>query len=263
MIKVVISDLDGTLLTANHNISQRTHDTIKTLIADGIKFIIATGRHHSDVAPIVESLGGNIFYITSNGARVHDQNGNLFHSESIGADIVEDLIGLSRNYDVHCNIYDGDDWYVETPEEKLLGMHPESNFIYQQVNFFDLEHKDVSKVFFLGDHNTLQKLQTHIHQQHQEKVSSTFSATYLLEVMTQGVNKGNTLQKVLDYKNIDPQHAIAFGDGLNDFEMLRLVKHGVVMRNAHAQLKEKLVQFHEAPTNTEDGVAVFLKNYLK
>ena len=67
MFKVVVSDLDGTLLNNQHQISPHTRRTLHRLTAEGIRFIVATGRHHIDVQGIRNALGLEIFLITANG----------------------------------------------------------------------------------------------------------------------------------------------------------------------------------------------------
>ena len=72
MYKVVVSDLDGTLLNNHHQISSHTRRTLHALTDRGIRFIVATGRHHVDVQSIRDALGLDIYLITANGAVVHD-----------------------------------------------------------------------------------------------------------------------------------------------------------------------------------------------
>ncbi len=77
MYRVVASDLDGTLLSPDHTLSPYAKETLKLLTARGINFVFATGRHHVDVGQIRDNLEIKSYMITSNGARVHDLDGNL------------------------------------------------------------------------------------------------------------------------------------------------------------------------------------------
>jgi len=92
-----------------------------------------------------------------------------------------------------------------------------------------------------------------------DSLSIAFSTPTCLEAMQKGVNKGNAVKAVLGLMGRDPAEAIAFGDGMNDKEMLTLVGHGVVMGNAHSRLKETLPELPQALTNDEDGVADYLQ----
>ena len=73
MYKVVISDLDGTLLNNQHQVSPHTRKVLKKMVAEGTKFVVATGRHHIDVKAIRNALGLDIYLVTSNGAAVTDK----------------------------------------------------------------------------------------------------------------------------------------------------------------------------------------------
>ncbi len=84
--KIVASDLDGTLLAPNHQLSEFSKQTLKQLHDKGFTFIFATGRHHIDVAGIREIAGIPAYMITSNGARVHDQNDQLMYSKNVPQD---------------------------------------------------------------------------------------------------------------------------------------------------------------------------------
>lgn len=85
MYQVVASDLDGTLLSPDHTLSPYAKETLKLLTARGVNFVFATGRHHIDVGQIRDNLGIKSYMITSNGARVHDTDGNLVFSHSFGS----------------------------------------------------------------------------------------------------------------------------------------------------------------------------------
>lgn len=81
MYQVVASDLDGTLLSPDHTLSPYAKETLKLLTARGINFVFATGRHHVDVGQIRDNLEIKSYMITSNGARVHDLDGNLIFAQ--------------------------------------------------------------------------------------------------------------------------------------------------------------------------------------
>ena len=76
--KAIVCDLDGTLLNPEHTISKNTIDTIKKITDQGVKFFIATGRHHADALRFKDMLGLDSYLISSNGARIHDENNNNF-----------------------------------------------------------------------------------------------------------------------------------------------------------------------------------------
>ncbi|MBP6790116.1 MAG: HAD-IIB family hydrolase, partial [Aeromonas sp.] len=120
MFKVVVSDLDGTLLNGQHQISSRTRDTLHRLVDQGVKFVVATGRHHVDVRSIRDALGLDIYLITSNGAVVHDKQDQLVYNQALPSTVAAELIAMERDPSIHINVYYGDEWLVEEELPWLL-----------------------------------------------------------------------------------------------------------------------------------------------
>lgn len=92
MYKVIATDLDGTLLNANHQVDPFTIATVRKLESDGLHFVIATGRHYCDVAGIRDVLGINPYLITSNGARIHAPDNTVIHADDLPPAIVQRLV---------------------------------------------------------------------------------------------------------------------------------------------------------------------------
>ena len=259
MFKVVVSDLDGTLLNKQHQISPRTRDTLHRLVDQGIKFVVATGRHHVDVRSIRDALGLDIYLITSNGAVVHDKQDRLIFNQTLPSTVAAELIALERGPDIHLNVYYGDEWLVEEEMPKMLQFHEESGFAYRLVDFSTHPTDKINKVFYIGEHEQLLQIEAKLNQHYGDRLNVTFSLPDCLEVMHAGVHKGNAVRAVLEQNGLEMSQAIAFGDGMNDFEMLSMVGRGVVMGNAHDRLKLALPDHEQTLTADEDGVAVYLE----
>jgi len=259
MFKVVVSDLDGTLLNKQHQISPRTRDTLHRLVEQGIKFVVATGRHHVDVRSIRDTLGLDIYLITSNGAVVHDKQDQLIFNQALPAAVAAELIALDRDPSIHLNVYYGDEWLVEEELPWLLQFHDESGFTYRLTDLATHPMDKVNKVFYIGEHEKLLQIEAHLNQHYGDRLNVTFSLPDCLEVMHAGVHKGNAVRAVLAQHGLDMSQAVAFGDGMNDFEMLDMVGRGVVMGNAHNRLKLALPAHDQTLSSDEDGVAVYLE----
>lgn len=258
-IKLVVSDLDGTLLNPCHKLSQKTIDTVNALIKQGVQFMLATGRHYQDVYLIAQQLGGGIYLITSNGARVHNPCGSLLYEDHMSAELVKTVLELSNGFGIHRNLYQQDLWLVEEPHEELLAIHHESGFEYQITDFSQIDLTHVDKIYFTAEHERLLKLEAILKANLADKLYITFTSPEYLEVMNLGVSKGHALQMILQKSGILPEEVMALGDGMNDIEMLQLVGHGVVMANASDKVKSLLHSLPLAKANSEDGVADYLK----
>ena len=103
--KAIICDLDGTLLNEHHTISEETKETIRKVVNSGVKFIIATGRHHNDAITFKNMLDLDSFLITSNGAKVHDYNNKEIISHNIPVHLSKELLNYNYSENLHKNVY--------------------------------------------------------------------------------------------------------------------------------------------------------------
>ncbi|HDX8593696.1 TPA: HAD-IIB family hydrolase, partial [Aeromonas dhakensis] len=182
MYKVVVSDLDGTLLNGQHQISPRTRDTLHRLVDQGVKFVVATGRHHVDVRSIRDTLGLDIYLITSNGAVVHDKQDQLIFNQALPDSVAAELIALERDPSIHINLYYGDEWLVEEEMPWLLQFHHESGFSYRLTDLASHPLDKVNKVFYIGEHEKLLQIEAELNQRYGDRLNVTFSLPDCLEV---------------------------------------------------------------------------------
>ncbi|MGY5451049.1 Cof-type HAD-IIB family hydrolase [Agarivorans sp. MS3-6] len=263
MYQLIATDLDGTLLNAEHQISEHTLQTITYLYQQNVKFLIATGRHYIDVRPIADQFDFPMYLITSNGARVHNKQGEVLFRADLNSQQINKILAISANYPLHRNIYHEDNWYVEEENEYVRSFNQHSGFNYQVINFDELEHQHICKLFFVAEHDILLKLESDLNKEFGDNLNITFSLPDCLEVMAQKANKGEALNAVLKQKNIAAEDCIAFGDGLNDKEMLAIAGKGVIMANAHDRLKLTLPHLEQTLSNKENGVAEYLIGTFK
>ena len=262
--KAIISDLDGTLLNSEHKISDYTKRVIKSIIDSGIKFFIATGRHHTDVLAIKKILDLESTMITSNGARVHDQNNNEILARNIPLSISREIIDLKLNDEIHTNLYAGDHWYTEKIASWTEEFHTESGFTYTLANFEDLKNTFITKFFYLHeDPKVMADLEKKFKKLYSNKLNITMSLPICLEIMAKDVSKGTAITEILKLEGIKIEETIAFGDGLNDLEMLGLVGKGFIMKNGSQLLKDNLPHLEVIESNSSDGVAKKLEEILK
>jgi Cof subfamily protein (haloacid dehalogenase superfamily) len=259
MYSIVVSDLDGTLLDAEHRISPFTRDTLQALAKRGIKFVLASGRHHIDVDKIRALLGLDIFLITSNGARIHDPRGDVVFRQDLPERMVDTLLQLPVDKDIHVNLYQEDRWLANRERPELRQYHRDSGFFYQVCDLRTASRETTCKLFFGGSPPQLLRLAAILEERFASQLSITFASPESLEVMDFGVSKARALAHVIDLKGYTLQDCIAFGDGMNDVEMLRSVGCGVVMENAATELRRALPGFEQARPNRDNGVAHYLR----
>ncbi|WP_029684830.1 sugar/pyridoxal phosphate phosphatase YigL [Tatumella saanichensis] len=265
MYHIVASDLDGTLLSPDHALSDFTHKILNRLTEQDIHFVFATGRHHIDVARMRDKLGIDAYMITSNGARVHNPAGEQVFAHNLDEDIVADLYAL--RYDsqtLTTQVYRGDNWYISRDSEKERSYFLESGFRYQLYQPGILETDGISKVFFTGeDHQELRQLELSLVARWGDRVNVSFSLPTCLEVMAGGVSKGHALEAVATRLGRSLNDCIAFGDGMNDKEMLSMAAKGCIMQNAHQPLLDLFPQMEVIGSNAEDAVPRYLQRLYR
>lgn len=256
MYKAVLSDLDGTLLNSRHQISEFTRATLKTLVDGGVKFIVATGRHIIDVQGIRQTMGFECDLITSNGALVSAADDRLLFQYTVAPAMAEDLIRFtqgSSSYDA--NIYTRDGWYLARAVPELLEFHKDSGFLYTVADLSQMDMTGIHKFCFTGEHEALLELERDLLERHPGESNVVFSRDDCLEVMAANVNKGNSAQEALAAFGLGIDDAVAFGDGMNDLEMLSMAAQGFLMANANERLKMALPQHRVVGHCDENGVA--------
>ena len=252
--KLVVCDMDGTLLTSSHKISDHTANIIKQIEDNGVKFIIATGRPYLDARYYRDSLNLKSYLITSNGARAHDEDNNPIVIENIPKELVKRLLNYNVGKDIHRNIYLDDKWIIEYEIEGLIEFHKESGYGFNIDDLNKYENEEAAKIFFLGKDEDIENLEENMEKKFQNELSITVSSPFCLEFMKKGVNKAETLKKVLKLLNIKPEEVIAFGDSMNDYEMLSLVGKPFIMGNGNKRLMEALPNVEVVGNNNEDGI---------
>lgn len=263
---IVASDLDGTLLAPNHQLSEFTKQTLRQLHQQGFTFIFATGRHHVDVAGIRELAGIPAYMITSNGARVHTPDDELMYSKNVPENVVQaiiDLVAVDKKLFIH--LYRDETWLLNREDEELSQFHKETGFTYQTFDVHAAPCDGIAKIFFTSperDHDKLVQFEQQINQAFGDQVNVAFSTPWCLEVMAAKVSKGHALEAVAHSLGFDLSHCIAFGDGMNDVELLSMAGKGLVMSTAHERVFASLPNNEVIGSNADDAVAHYLQQHL-
>ncbi|XRX43127.1 MAG: Cof-type HAD-IIB family hydrolase [Buchnera aphidicola (Tetraneura sorini)] len=263
MYKVVISDLDGTLFNSKYKITNYTKRIIKLLISKGIKFIIATGRHYIDLINLKDNLNLNSYLITCNGSRIYDLKGNLVFNSFLDKSVVSSLLKIKKNNKkITTQIYTHDNWYIDTNEYndnfcKKLSLK------YKFLNFVTFSLNRVNKIFFTSSNiKNLKNLKKEIIflWGSKKKINIFFSFPECLEIVPYKASKGKSLKFISNLLGFSTKDFIAFGDGMNDKDMLEISGKGCIMGNADLKLKNTLNSMEVISTNEQDGVARYLSS---
>lgn len=260
--RAIVSDLDGTLLNSQHKIGDFTIQTLEKLAAKGVDIFLATGRNLPDVKHLVRKIKlEQAMLITSNGARANFLSGELLSTNYIPEAIVRALFNVPFNPTAVClNSYQGDEWFINVDVPQLKAFHQDSGYSYQVVDFAQQHGERTEKVFYIAKTpQDLVEIEQQIRQTFGDQLQLTYSTPQCLEVMNANVCKANTLAEVVKLRGYTLADCLAFGDGMNDVEMLSQVGKGCIMRNADPRLKNALPHNEVIGHNHHESVASYLR----
>lgn len=260
--RAIVSDLDGTLLNAHHIIGEFTIQTLDKLTEKQVDIILATGRNYTDVSSILSKVNTKqAVMITSNGARIHDLQGNLLYSNSLDENLAFQLMNMPFDDERICiNSYQDEGWFINRDIPQLRKYHQDSGFMYDVVDFRHHHGRATEKVFFIGKTaEDLIELEQQLITKFGEQTAITFSTPTCLEVMNKNVSKGTALSYLLTQRDYQVTDCLAFGDGMNDVEMLNLVGKGCIMGNADPRLVSACPQLEQIGLNKDEAVASYIR----
>lgn len=262
-IKVVVSDLDGTLLNPQHKISDYTKSIFQELHNQNYLIVVATGRHHLDAMAIIETLEVPVYLVSSNGARIHSPEKEELFSFNLNSDIVKTALSVDIDPEITVVLFKENVWLTNKLSEKLNAFQAELKYHPELVDYKMLEDFGAIKIFFAHDnHEKLVVLKDAILAKSSNDLHHAFSLPTCLEFMDKSVDKAVAIMKVLEKEGFLLEEAVSFGDGFNDVQMLSTSGKGLIMGNAPALLKETLPDLEIIKTNAEDGVAKYISSKI-
>ncbi|MGL5088225.1 MAG: Cof-type HAD-IIB family hydrolase [Cetobacterium sp.] len=256
MYELIISDLDGTLVNNNKEVSDYTKKIVCLLKQMGIHFIIATGRNLSGAKLIYDELNLDSEIVCNNGSTIYNNKGELIFQRILDKNIVKDIFKKSIIEDCTFFATYGNEVYIGEGSLHTINnflQHPLKNPI--ELNKENILSYDFEKVVLMdSDNDKLMKLSTLFNSY--KEINAFVSQDNYLDIVHFETSKGSALKTIAKSKNIDLKHTIAFGDAFNDYEMLKVAGKGLVMLNGFEELKKEFQTL--AFTNDENGVARYL-----
>lgn len=286
-IKLIVSDLDGTLLNENIEISDRTANAILTAQNAGIEFAIATGRTVEGGYSLAQEKGIRCPFIELNGARFFDQNEKLHFTRDINRKDIEELIQILQHYKVHNEFITQNGTYSNnTLEEhiesyknvfrdinKLMSEDEVTKFVMSHLNEFDI--KQVNDYNFLFEQSDLQLLKVLLNAQDDKsslkKIGKavnqnlpdlivTSASRFNLEINHIHANKGQAVSDFAKLRGYTADEVITVGDNLNDLTMLEWATHSYAVDNAHKLAKQAAT--YSAPNHADEAVTQIIEKVL-
>ena len=261
MIKLIASDIDGTLVEdGGHELNPEFFDVILKLREKGIQFAAASGRQWASIEAIFEPIKEKVFYLSDNGAYVGCYGRNLFLNPIDRATALELIREIRKVPALEVMAGGPDVVYVDTKDEAFVDWI-ENGYKFQVRRVEDVtEITDaIIKVSAYKPHG-IQKATEGLIAQFGGRLKMTISGDMWMDAMAPGVCKGQAIRTLQENLDIKPEETMAFGDQLNDIEMLESAYYSFAVANAREEVK-KAARF-QADSNVNCGVLKVLKQLL-
>lgn len=264
-IKLIATDMDGTLLSSDKKLTERTVRALTEADQRGIHVVLATGRTFQGLDAYTEILPFVRYYITVNGSYVWDAKTNsALYSATIPIERGIEIISYLKKYETMNDCYiDGQGWidqrYLDNIHEYIADEEIIRLVRYTRIGLKDyLGHvrqmgKGIQKVQLYFSDLEKRSLAIQELQQAFEDIAVTWSLSNNVELNIAAANKGRALKVLCEHLSIDIRDVMAFGDGLNDRTMLLEAGYSVAMENGIGDIKS--VADFVTDNNDEEGVA--------
>lgn len=265
--KLLVLDVDGTLLNDEREISKRTLAALLKVQQMGVRIVLASGRSTYGLMPLAKTLElGNYggFVLSYNGCQIiKAQNGEILFERRINPEMLPYLEKKARKNGFAIFTYHDDTLITDSPDNEYIKNEALLNNlkIIREDEFSTAIDFAPCKCMLVSDK---EKALIGLEQHWEKRLAGTLDAfrsePYFLEVVPCGVNKANTLGALLEHLGVTREEVIAVGDGVCDVTMLQLAGMGVAM--GHSQDSVKVCADYVTASNEEDGVALAVEKLI-
>ena len=254
-MKMIVIDLDGTLLNSKRMVSESSEKYLNELKNNGYIIVIATGRMLTSALKATNGASFANYIISDTGACIYDTIDKKFIIKNfISKDIINKIFTNVNNFS-----------YINICSKDVI-------FRYSLEDIYDKDYivnkcDEVTHITLSFDNNetTISVYNEMLNSFNDVEViimQDSFSDKKCIEVLANESSKFNGIKKLSDYLNINVKDIIAFGDGLNDIDMVKNSGYGVALKNALEEVKlvsDDITEFD----NDHDGVVNYLKEFIK
>lgn len=274
-IKVIVLDLDGTLLNSQSKVNPKTKETLLKLQENGYHVVLASGRPTPSVVGIAKELQMDkydSYILTFNGAHVMNfQTKEAIYEQPLSVEAAKKILKHLESFNVVPMVCIDNTMYVKDVYSGMV-LHQgimkniiefESRIgdykLCEVDNLHDFVDVPLSKILITGNVDYLEENLELFKEPFTATNTISKSADFFVEFTDIGVDKARSLETILERIGATKENVIAFGDGMNDFTLLQSAKIGVAMGNAPQQLKE--AANYVTLSNDNDGIVSALEHF--
>ncbi len=260
-VKLVVSDMDGTLLNSKGEVSNRFFELFKQLQKQHIIFCAASGRQHNSIVDKLASIKNEIFVIAENGA-ITKKGDEILLLNSLASEKVLKLIPILREIKgANMVLCSQNSAFIESKDKRFINLFQEYYHSFQIVDDLMEVAKITTMLKIAVYHFDSSEAFIYPFVKHlKDDVLLKVSGQNWLDISDEKANKGNALREVQQLLNIKKEETMVFGDYHNDIEMMQEAEFSFAMKNAHKDIKK--IANYSTESNDEFGVETILEQLI-
>lgn len=267
-MKILFTDLDGTLLNKQSRVSEYTKKVLAEMVAAGHKLVLSSGRPLDSIKGVARVDGltyPGVYIVANNGSTVYDcDTGRIIMEKTVDFEYVDKVWKLCMDRGIHIQTYTSDS-IVSCADDEEIKVYISKIFlpVINTENPLEVLKKEPYKMLAieLSDKSVLDRLQEDIIAMYGDRLNAIFSEPKYLEIFNKTAGKGDALIWLCNYLNIPIENSYAAGDQMNDLSMVLAAGNGIAMINGAEDLKAE-ADIISTETNDEDGLAHLIERYI-
>ena len=241
--KMIFSDMDGTLLKNDIEVSEKNKIAIQKAVNKGVQFVICTGRGVFGVEPYLKQLnliGQEGYVICQNGGAVYDlKDMSLAIRESFSPKTFAPIVHYARSLDLELYYYDDRIFMAETESERVKKYCEVMGSSVKVMKEPLVHDGEFTKCLITGEREKLLLVKKMVEDIAADELDCFFSSKIFMEVVKKGVSKGNIMEETAKKAGIPIHEIIAVGDSDNDVSMIKKAGLGIAVANAEPEVMKK------------------------
>ncbi len=259
MIKLIVTDMDGTLLNDEKKIDESFWEVHKKITNLGIKFVVASGRQYFNIIKNFERLDENIIVLAENGAIIMEDEKELYSKPLKKEDAIE-LLKIGRTLPTANLIFCGKKKaYLERENPEFIKEVEKYYTKFEMVEDLTKVDDEALKIT-ICDLEGAEENSYKGYKDYYDKFKVSVSGKIWMDITDKNINKGLALESLQKKLRVEKSETMVFGDYLNDYELLKQADFSFAMDNAHPELKK--IANYSGGNNNEAGVVKSIKKYV-
>ena len=261
-IRLVIADIDGTLVTKEKLLTPRSVEAVQRLNDAGILFGITTGRPPAGTRMLIESLPGLKFIAGFNGGVVVRRDFSLFKENLLPPPMAQQVVRMIEEHKMDVWLYTDKDWFVRDPKAYRTDREAATvKFPPKVTATFDGLFERVAKIVGISkDYDVVARCEKDVQQRCGTSASAARSQPFYLDVTHPKANKGEVVVIASEFGKIPTEQIATIGDMPNDVTMFKRSGVSIAMGNASAEVQKAAT--YVTASNEEEGFARAVEDFI-